>query len=202
MSSAASPVAGGGSATTKQSGTAIVVNDELVSYPARPVSQSNYELKEYASPAYTTPVDQGVGVEHVDNNNDDSCSDVDSLFGDISNMNEYFENALENESNGNGNSLPEDSDHTTSGSEQPIPVTHDFLTSPTTIDESTNAVTDPHEEFHDNDRVSNSAITVNQATIGNGDHHSGTIPTNSFNNNILFGPELQKALFNKRRGFG
>lgn len=45
MSSAASPVAGGGSATTKQSGTAIVVNDELVSYPARPVSQSNYELK-------------------------------------------------------------------------------------------------------------------------------------------------------------
>lgn len=138
-------------------------------------------------------------------------------------MNEYFENALENESNGNGNSLPEDSDHTTSGSKQvkapetpveetnssrkygeltgsddckPIPVTHDFLTSPTTIDESTNAVTDPHEEFHDNGRVSNSAITVNQATIGNGDNHSGTIPTNSFNNNILFGPELQKALFN------
>ncbi|KAK3297743.1 uncharacterized protein B0H64DRAFT_373057 [Chaetomium fimeti] len=217
MSSIASPVAGGGSAATKQSGTAHAVNDELVSHPT-PSSQSISGIKDFASSLCTTPVDQGVNAEHV--NNDD-----------------------------NGKSLPKENNHTTTGPEpakapqtpakktcnsahnygelsgsdrrEQIPVTHDLLTFPMTA----------HEEFQNNGGVSNSAIAINQVTVGNGvpfstsdidsrpdaassnistgnsaiptsgssadfsGIYNGSIPTDNFNSNILFGPELQKALF-------
>ena len=107
---------------------------------------------------------------------------------------------------------------------KPVPVTHSLLTFPSAIDESINGKeTAYHEEFHNNGRVSNSAIAANQPTVGNGVNHSGTIPSiatpsnvlpgnisgssddfnglcngsvpaDSFNSNVLFGPELQKAL--------
>ncbi|KAH6851014.1 hypothetical protein B0I37DRAFT_404716 [Chaetomium sp. MPI-CAGE-AT-0009] len=184
MSSIASPVAGGGSAANTQSGTAYAVNDGLVSRPTH-CSQSISEMKDCASSACIALVDQGVGVEHVNNDDNDNCSDIDSVFGDISELKEYFASASENYNNENGNSLPKDNNHTAAGPKaaqgpqtpvrktnsahnygeltgsdrrEHILVTHDLLTFPMTA----------HEEFHNNGKVSNSAIAANQATNGNG----------------------------------
>lgn len=175
-------------------------------------------------------------------------------------MNEYFNSAVENNNNGDGNWLPKDNHHTTAGSEpvkapetpvkktssahnfgeltgpecsKPISVTHNLLTLPTAIDEFINGKeTANHEEFHYIGRVSNSALKVNHATIGNGANHNdtpdinsgpgvtssnvltgnsttptsgssddfgglcnGSVPTDSLTSNVLFGPDLQKALF-------
>ncbi|KAK4153900.1 hypothetical protein C8A00DRAFT_43278 [Chaetomidium leptoderma] len=227
MSNIASPAAGG-SATITQSGTV---------------------------PANTTPIDQGVGVDQVDNDND---SDVDSLFGDISELNEILKSASKDDNNGSfpskGNT-PDNADQseisesdafTTVGNAHQTPVKETIsiptispLTFPTGSPKSnhTDDTTSTHEEFPNRGSASNTAIAVNQTTVGNGVAHAGnvpairenknsptqipiatpelvastgclsdspgdfsslpngTIPKADFNGSVLFGPELQQALF-------
>ncbi|KAG7285314.1 hypothetical protein NEMBOFW57_009936 [Staphylotrichum longicolle] len=87
------------SSLTEQSGTAGAVgNEPIASYPTPDSSQYDSQTNNITSPIYTDLAEQGNGDELVGNDND---SDIDSLFGDISDLNEILENAAKEDDNNN-----------------------------------------------------------------------------------------------------
>ncbi|SPQ27692.1 1b17cf36-88af-412e-ac06-4498dc00a1a5 [Thermothielavioides terrestris] len=96
MSSVASQASGGGSAAPEQSGTAAAVTD----FYATHIPQHIPDFEYLTSSTLADPVDHAGGSEGV--NNDDS--DFDSVFGDLSELNEILAGGVEDEHNENSTS--------------------------------------------------------------------------------------------------
>ena len=145
-------------------------------------------------------IDQSINPDLIDNGND---SDVDSLFGDISELNEIIENPSKDDDNG-----PSEPKESTSG-----PKDGNTPKTPTKKAGSSYG----YGEVSGSGRWSNTAVTANQLSfptpskvVGNNgntaipssDSSSNftglsvcAIPKTGLSSSVLFGPELQKALF-------
>ncbi|KAK3901950.1 hypothetical protein C8A05DRAFT_15930 [Staphylotrichum tortipilum] len=150
---------------------------------------------------------------------DGQDSDVDSLFGDISDLNEILANTDEDDEENDGKDVKNDNkndennkDKTASVPKTPAQrpvklgngtkVTREQLTFPTAAPTAgnNNAIANGiHEESPNSNGVGNTAIPASAlASDFAGDFTglaNGEVPKDGFNSGLLFGPDLQKALF-------
>ncbi|KAK4122587.1 hypothetical protein N657DRAFT_536713, partial [Parathielavia appendiculata] len=191
MSSVAGQAAGGNFATTEQSGTSLAVKGDLVSYSTPFSSQHDAEIKNLAHSTSINSVDRGAGVDQVDK---DHNSDIDSLFGDIRDPRMIHANGAKDDENNNA-SLNKDA-HNHSGHSESADHT-DRATSAAEAQSSAQAET-PSKSSPATFFIVPSGTSANPTSDSPGDFSvlpDGSIPKAGFTSSVLYGPELQKALF-------